>query len=246
MELPDPKEDVSANVRTIAKTVRKRTAEQARSFLKCGSGPEQKQPQRQDRTGRRQTRDRTGRQQARTGRDQTGRRQVRSQAIRLAENQIQSEQPNPLSVESTALKLFTRRWKFSPRKGKDEELRKFPDKPEPMPPISCLLRGCEHHWLNSREEFMQHCEELHGGHQSYRLRVLHLLSRTVYQFPGSLQRAAMQNFAEFQCRSQTAWQHFTPEMKELTQGESADADVSSHSGDGQQHATTDPLGRSGR
>ena len=115
-----------------------------------------------------------------------------------------------------------------------------------MPPISCLLRGCEQHWLNSREEFMQHCDELHGGYQTYRLRVLHLLSRTVYQFPGSLQRAAMQNFAEFQCRSQTAWQHFTPEMKELMQGESPDADGSSHSGDGQQDATTDPLGRSGR
>ncbi len=258
VELRDPKEDVSANVPTIAKTVGKRTAEQARLFLKYGSGAEQKQPQRQDhtgrvqtgrdRTGRCQTRDRTGRQQARTGRrqDQTSRRQVRSRAIGIAKNHIESEQPNPLSVESTALKLFTRRWKLCPRKGKDDELRNFPDNPEPMPPISCLLRGCENHWLNSREEFMQHCDELHGGYQTYRLRVLHLLSRTVYQFPGSLQRAAMQNLAEFQCRSQTAWQHFTPEMKELMQGESPDTEVSSHSGDGQQDATTDPLGRSGR
>ena len=184
MELRDPKEGVSANVPTIAKTVGKRTAEQARLFLKYGSGAEQKQPQRQDHTGRRQTRDQTGRQQA--GRDQTGRRQdrtgrrqtqdrisrrqVRSRAIGIAKNHIESEQPNPLSVESTALKLFTRRWKLCPRKGKDDELRNFPDNPEPMPPISCLLRGCENHWLNSREELMQHCDELHGGYQTYRLR----------------------------------------------------------------------------
>ncbi len=181
MELPDPKEDVSANVPTIAKTVRKRTAEQARSFLKCGSGPGQKQPRRQDRTGRRQTRDRTGQQQVRTGRRQTqartgrqqartDRRQVRSRAIGITKNHIESKQPNPLWVESTALKLFTCRWQLSPRKGKDDELQNFPDNPEPMPPVSCLLRGCENHWLNSREELMQHCDELHGGYQTYRLR----------------------------------------------------------------------------
>ena len=246
MELRDPKEDVSANVPTIAKTVGKRTAEQARLFLKYDSGAEQKQPQ---------TRDRTGRRRHEIGPDNSklapaGARhkigpagaEIRpaSAEIRpagakcgagpsvLPKKHIESEQPNPLSVESTALKLFTRRWKLCPRKGKDDELRNFPDNPEPMPPISCLLRGCENHWLNSREEFMQHCDELHGGYQTYRLRVLHLLSRAVYQFPGSLQRAA------------------TPEMEELMQGESPDADVSSHSGDGQQDATTDPLGRSGR
>ena len=49
-----------------------------------------------------------------------------------------------------------------------------------MPPVSCLLKGCEHEWFNSREEFLQHCDERHAGYQSYRLRVLHLLSKTVF------------------------------------------------------------------
>ena len=43
------------------------------------------------------------------------------------------------------------------------------------------------------------------------------MSKKVFQFPGSLQRAAMQNFAEFQCRSETDWQHFTPKMKDALQ-----------------------------
>jgi len=100
------------------------------------------------------------------------------------------------------------------RTGSDDALRQFPDEPVPMPPVSCLLRGCEGEWFNSRDEFLEHCDAMHEGYQSYRLRVLHLLSKTVFQFPGSLQRAAMQNFAEFQCRSETDWQNFTPAMKE--------------------------------
>ena len=83
-----------------------------------------------------------------------------------------------------------------------------------MPPISCLLKGCEEFWCNSREDFLEHCKQLHEGYQSYRLRVLHLLSKKVFQFPGSLQRAAMLNFAEFQCRSETDWQNFTGAMKD--------------------------------
>ena len=91
-----------------------------------------------------------------------------------------------------------------------------------MPPISCLMRGCEHRWFHSREEFLKHCDDMHAGYQSYRNRVLFLLSQTVFQFPGSLQRAAMQNFAEFQCRSQTDWQHFTGPMKDALNETSSD------------------------
>ena len=92
----------------------------------------------------------------------------------------------------------------------------------PMPPISCLMRGCEHRWFHSREEFLKHCDDMHAGYQSYRNRVLYLLSETVFQFPGSLQRAAMQNFAEFQCRSETDWQHFTEPMKDALNETSSD------------------------
>ena len=80
-------------------------------------------------------------------------------------------------------------------------------------PLYLASKGCEGYWFNTREEFLLHCDECHEGFQSYRNRVLHLLSKTVFQFPGSLQRAAMQNFAEFQCRAETDWQHFTPAME---------------------------------
>jgi hypothetical protein len=82
-----------------------------------------------------------------------------------------------------------------------------------MPPISCLLRGCEHVWLNNVEEFRAHCEDLHEGEQTYRLRCIHLLSESVWQVKGSLQRAALQNFSEFQVRSQTEWQMYTAQMQ---------------------------------
>ena len=107
--------------------------------------------------------------------------------------------------------MFRQRYPLR-RTGADDALRQFPDEPVPMPPISCLMRGCENVCCNNREEFLTHCNEIHGGYQSYRNRVLYLLSETVFQFPGSLQRAAMQNFAEFQCRSETDWQHFTEPM----------------------------------
>ena len=40
------------------------------------------------------------------------------------------------------------------------------------------------------------------------------MTQQVWQFPGSLQRAALQNFAEFQVRGATDWDGFTPAMKE--------------------------------
>ena len=117
--------------------------------------------------------------------------------------------------------LFKHRYPLR-RTGADDALREFQDAPVPMPPISCLMRGCEHRWFHSREEFLKHCDDMHAGYQSYRNRVLYLLSETVFQFPGSLQRAAMQNFAEFQCRSETDWQHFTEPMKDALNETSSD------------------------
>ena len=92
-------------------------------------------------------------------------------------------------------------------------MRDFPDEAISLAPVNCLLRGCEHLWFNNIEEFEQHCDDKHEGEQSYRLRCLYLLSETVWQVTGSLQRAALQNFAEFQVRSQTEWKAYTQQMK---------------------------------
>ena len=167
--------------------------------------------QQQDRSGRQQ--DRSSRQQAQSGRqqDQSGRQQNRSGQERLARGclakarkDVDKEVSESLEEGNTAVGLFKHRYPLC-RTGADDALREFQDAPVPMPPISCLMRGCEHRWFHSREEFLKHCDAMHAGYQSYRNRVLFLLSQTVFQFPGSLQRAAMQNFAEFQCRSETDW-----------------------------------------
>ena len=129
------------------------------------------------------------------------------------------DRSDPLDTQHTPVMLFVDRMTLPPRAGPDDCLRTFPDEPEPMPPISCLLKGCEHVWLNSKEQFLEHCDQKHEGYQAYRLRVIHLLSAQVFQIPGSLQRSALQNFAEFQCRSETAWHRFTPAMRqELASG----------------------------
>ena len=121
---------------------------------------------------------------------------------------------DPLNLEHTPVQLFAKQYNLQPRTGLDEQLREFTDEPTPLPPVSCLLQGCANVWMNNLEEFKQHCDQVHGGEQAYRLRCLHLLSRHVWQVKGSLQRAALQNFAEFQVRSETQWTNFAPHMRE--------------------------------
>ena len=82
-----------------------------------------------------------------------------------------------------------------------------------MPPISCLLHGCEKRWFTKLTDFYEHCDAVCEGYQTYRLRVLYFLSQEVWQFPGSLQRAALQNFAEFQVRGATEWSNFSQSMQ---------------------------------
>ena len=109
--------------------------------------------------------------------------------------------------------MFVRRYNLKPRSQPDDKLRDFPDEPVAMPPISCLLQGCESVWMNSVQDFNRHCDDRHEGVQSYRLRCLHLLSETVWQMKGSIQRAALQNFAEFQVRGATSWDGFSQDMQ---------------------------------
>ena len=141
-------------------------------------------------------------------------RQLRSRkANQIAEDRCKKDRQDPLNVEDTPVKIFARRYNLPLRSRDDDKLRSFPDEPVPMPPISCLLQGCEAVWMNSMQEFNQHCDDKHEGVQSYRLRCLHLLSETVWQVKGSIQRAALQNYSEFQVRSATNWDGFSDDMR---------------------------------
>ena len=171
-----------------------------------------------DRSGRDQDRDRSGQYLDQSGRDQSERDNARRRCECKARQDSASEKSDPLDDLCTPVMLFKKRYGLK-RSGADDRLRHFPDEPVSMPPISCLLKGCEGCWINSREEFEAHCIEHHGGVQAYRNRVLFLLSKTVFDYPGSLQRAAMQSFAEFQCRAQTDWQNYTDEMKQKQEQE---------------------------
>ena len=166
----------------------------------------------QDRAGR--SRDQAGGSQDGGGRsqDQAGRIRDRSQeekqiyrhkgglhgdrAAKHARERTEKAHVDPFLLEQTPLALFARRYKLPMRCGADCALRVFPDEPKEMPPISCLLQGCEDRWFTNLTDFYEHCDAVHEGYHTYRLRVLHLLSQTVWQYPGSLQRAALQNFAE--------------------------------------------------
>ena len=86
--------------------------------------------------------------------------------------------------------------------------------PDTMPPISCVLHGCERCFFANLSKFVAHCDNVHEGYRTYRLRALHLMTQQVWQFSGSLQRAALQNFAEFQVRGATDWDDFTPAMSD--------------------------------
>ena len=137
----------------------------------------------------------------------------RDRAAKHARERTEKAHVDPFLLEQTPLALFARRYKLPMRCGADCELRVFPDEPKEMPPISCLLQGCEDRWFTNLTEFYEHCDAVHEGYHTYRLRVLHLLSQTVWQYPGSLQRAALQNFAEFQVRGATEWDGFSQDMQ---------------------------------
>ena len=167
----------------------------------------------QDRSTREQ--DRSTREQERSTREQdrSTREQERSRrGLKLARERTEKDHVDPFMLDQTPLALFAKRYNLPVRSGLDNHLRTFADAPENMPPISCLLQGCEEKWFTNLGEFFEHCDAVHEGYHTYRLRVLHLLSREVWQFPGSLQRAALQNFSEFQVRGATDWNNFTTHM----------------------------------
>ena len=174
------------------------------------------QDREQDRSTREQDReqDRSTREQDRSTREhRSTTEQVRSRrGLTLARERTEKDHVDPFMLDQTPLALFAKRYNLPVRSGLDNHLRTFADAPENMPPISCLLQGCEEKWFTNLGEFFEHCDAVHEGYHTYRLRVLHLLSREVWQFPGSLQRAALQNFSEFQVRGATDWNNFTTHM----------------------------------
>ena len=146
-------------------------------------------------------------------------------AKNIARERTQTCHVDPFMLDQTPLALFAKRYNLPVRRGLDNRLRVFSDSPDTMPPISCLLHGCEKCFFTNLSEFVAHCDAEHEGYHTYRLRVLHLMTQQVWQFPGSLQRAALQNFAEFQVRGATDWDGFTPAMKEkLSCGQSLQND----------------------
>ena len=161
-----------------AKTLNAGTAGQyAHKYFKTAdndiSSREQRAHTFQDRSG--QQRDWSGRQQDRIGhqRDWIGCQQERSgqQQDRLARgctantrNDVNKEVPEPLAEGNPAVGLFKHKYPMH-RTGVDDALREFQDTPVPMPPISCLRRGCEHRLFHSRDEFRKHCDTMHAGYQ---------------------------------------------------------------------------------
>ena len=103
----------------------------------------------QDRTE--QSQDRTERSQDRTeqSQDRTGRKQDRTdqaqaaRAVTVARERTQKCHVDPFMLDQTPLALFAKRYNLPVRRGLDNRLRVFSDSPDTMPPISCLLHGCE-------------------------------------------------------------------------------------------------------
>ena len=86
--------------------------------------------------------------------------------LRPTRKDVDKEVSEPFEEGNSAVGMFKHRYGLC-RTGADDALREFQDAPVPMPPISCLMRGCEEKWFDSREEFLKHCDDMHAGYQSY-------------------------------------------------------------------------------
>ena len=71
-------------------------------------------------------------------------------------------------LDQTPLALFAKRCNLPVRKGLDNRLRVFSDSPDTMPPISCLLHGCEKCFFTNLSEFVAHCDAEREGYHTYR------------------------------------------------------------------------------
>ena len=63
------------------------------------------------------------------------------------------------------------------------------------------------------EDFVSHADNIHGGVQRYRHKVLHLLSLRPFMLTPTMSRAITANFAEFYSRGSLDWRNFSDEMK---------------------------------
>ena len=145
----------------LAKTLNAGTAGQnIRKYFKTAdndlSSREQKAQdlsgQQQDRSGWQQ--DRSSQQQDRSSRqqDRSGQERLARGCRAKARKDVDKEVPEPLEEGNTAVGLFKHRYPLR-RTGADDALRESQGAPVQMPPISCLMRCCEHLWFHSKEKY---------------------------------------------------------------------------------------------
>ena len=114
-----------------------------------------KRKQRTSGTDPKREQDRSNQEQDRSKREQdrSDRKQDRPRAAENARERTQKLHVDPFSLELTPMKLFAKRYNLPLRCGSDGALRVFPDDPREMPPISCLLGGCEKVWFTNLTYF---------------------------------------------------------------------------------------------
>ena len=108
--------------------------------------------------------------QDRRGADRSQQERFSRNCVAKAAKDSQLHVQNAISAEATPSEIFKFRLSLPEPAGDDDVLRIFPDEPVPLPPINCLLQGCEHCIFATMAAFEAHCNELHGGVQRYRLR----------------------------------------------------------------------------
>ena len=107
----------------------------------------------------------------------------------------------------------------------DVAVRRWSTKPRPCGPLSCLLCP-EGQDFTSREAWLEHLNEHHGGRQRYRDAYLSLAQLAPYIVSGQEWRVIVANFSEFYSRSARDWEKFTPEMQHaLASGQGLPAEL---------------------
>ena len=97
------------------------------------------------------------------------------------------------------------------RRRVNEVSRKWSQNAERILPQPCRLCQLA---FPSREKWLDHVKEEHGGLQRYRNALFSLLALKPYVVSGQEWRLIIANFSEFLARSATDWEGFSPEMEE--------------------------------
>ena len=101
--------------------------------------------------------------------------------------------------------------RFLRRRRRNEVCRIWSPNAERILPQPCRLCQLA---FPSREKWLDHVKEEHGGLQRYRNALFSLLALKPYVVSGQEWRLIIANFSEFLARSATDWEGFSPEMEE--------------------------------